>query len=289
VVPRLLAKLDQALEAASKKDAKKDDDRRDLVRAVLGALAGHDDPAVARKAIPLVATYGGPAAQAAARSGDRKSLEAIADQLLSDDDELFEPAAEACRRIGGKEAFERLSAAFTAKDRNGEAGQSRLRAVAKAIPKGDPAWLEFLLDVVNGDLGLKASARLKKLFGGKEPKPGPATAQAVAALAQLGDRSAVKPLVKALEAASTRELKAEILQALGELKDPSAADAILAALRGQSDWQLTWAGQRALVGLEDPAVVPKVRSMCVSMKEGTQSRDFFDRLLKTLEAAFPGH
>ncbi len=284
-VPRLLAKLDQALAAA----AKKDDDRRDLVRAVLSALAPHDDPAVAKRALPLVAEYGGPAAKAVAKSGDAKAIAGLADQLLSDDPELFEPAVEACRRMGGKAAFERLSAAFTAKDRNGEAGQFRIRAVLDALPAGDRAWTEFLLDVVNHDLGLGAGARLKKLLGGKEGKPGPGTAQAIRALGRLGDRAAVKPLVKALAAASTRDLKVALIEALGAIKDPSACDAILEALKGQSDWYLSWAAQSALVSLGDPSVVAKVRSAYVAAKEGTQTQSLFERLLKSLESAFPGH
>jgi HEAT repeat protein len=287
-VPRLLAKLDEALALAAQKDPKKDDDRRDLVRSVLSALAEHDDPKITARVVPLIETYGGPAAKAAVKSGDRKILQSVADQLLSDDVELFGPAVQACTRLGGKDSFERLSAAYTAKDRNTDAGTRRFEAVERAIPKGDRAWSEFLLEVVNYDLAIGAGAKLKKFFGGKDGKPGAGTARAIHALGRLGDRAAAKPLVKALAAAQTREFKVVVIEALGELKDPSVQDAILETMKGQSDWYLSWAGQSALIKLGDPGVVAKVRSMFVSMKEGSQNQAYFERLLKSLEAAFPG-
>lgn len=288
-VARLLERLDLALEAAKKKDAKKDDDRRDLVRAILSALAEHDDPRIAERALPLVAAYGGPAAKAVAKSGDRKVLETVADQLLSDDAELFEPAVEACRRMPAKEAFERLSAAYLAKDRHTDAGLRRIDAVAEAIPEGDKGWSEYLVDVVNGELGLGLSARLKKLLGGKDAKSGHATNRAIQTIGKLGDRASVKPLLKALAAVQTRDLKVALIEALGNLKDPSAADAIISAMKSQSDWYLSWAVQGALVRLGDPAVVGKVRTIFVSMNEGTQNHGHFERLLKSMESAFPGH
>ena len=112
--------------------------------------------------------------------------------------------------------------------------------------------------------------------------------RSISAVGRIGDRGAAKPLLKALAAAPTRELKVAAIEALGGLGDPSSQDAILETMKGQSDWYLSWAVQSALVALGDPKVVAKVRAIFVSMKEGTQNHNFFERLLKSLEAAFPG-
>ena len=169
---RILAKLQEAVAAAGRKSKSKgesDQDkekakaeaerRKEIVRALLGALAHHRAPAIAEAAVALMDEYGAPAAWAVVHSGDRKQLERVASAMDGSDADLFPVAAAAAFRLGEAEAFKRLSpllrvsrlaALFRGRDK--KSSQPRIRAVVDCLAE-NPAllteqWSSFLVEVL---------------------------------------------------------------------------------------------------------------------------------------------
>ena len=164
-----------------------------------------------------------------------------------------------------------------------------MQAATNAIASSkDPRWDEFLIDLVQTDLGLTTGTKLRSLLGGAKPKPGRATALVIATIGRRGNRAHVKLLLKALASDSPPLVQASIVEALNELGDPSAIDPLLAVGLEAKDHRLGWPVNQAVLALAEPATVGKVRKIVASMKEGAPARGYYENLLQMLERKFPG-
>lgn len=275
----MLARLDQAVQAAAaaRKPKKKKDAEpakppansvapADMAAILLQALARQRDPRIAATALPLIADYREVAAKAAMDSADARQLAAIADHLGGDEADLFPAAAMAAVRLGTEQAFQRMSPAFTAKDREKKVGLARLDAVLEAVTdEADPRW---------------AGVALKQLDG-------PAAAYAIPLLGRFKERKALKPLLAIAADRKSKVLEAA-LGALGQIGDPSATPAILAHHNSNS-WPVRWAVQHALLAMDDPSVVDQVRTVYAAQKDPDSTDNWHLRhLLRKLETRFPG-
>lgn len=275
----MLARLDQAVQAATaaRKAKKKKDaeaakppansvDPADMAGILLEALTRQRDPRIAAAAMPLIEDYREVAARAALDSADAAQLAVIADHLAGDEADLFPSAASAAIRLGKEQAFQRMSPAFTAKDREKKTGQARLDAVLDAVTdEADPRW---------------AGVALKQLDG-------PAAAYAIPLLGRFKERKALKPLL-AIAADKKSKVLEQALNALGRIGDPSAIPVILAH-HNSNTWSLRWAVQNALMAMDDPSVVDQVRSVYAAQKDPDSSDNWHLRhLLRSLESRFPG-
>lgn len=283
-VRRMLAMLAEEL-AAKPKPAKKDDakakaaqekakqKRKEIVEALLGALAEQKDPAIASAALELVPEFGAVAARAVLGSGNPAQLTKIADLLEGDDEELFLVAASAALALGADEAWRRLTAPWKAKDREGKRGQARLAVVAYQIDVArEPRWVELLIKIV-----------------GSEPVA--VARHAVGPLGMAGDKRALKPLLKLLKGDHKGDKQlafaASIVEALGKIGDPSAVDPILAL--DAKGYFMQSAIREAINAIADRGSVAKVREIYVKLKNPDDwSNWHIKRLLRSLEERFPG-
>lgn len=275
----MLARLDAAVAAAAVAKPAKDPAAKKasnvvepgaMVEILLRALAGHEDPRVAAATMPLVETeHRVDAARAALASADAGQLATIADFLAGDAADMFPVASAAAVKLGPDQAFKRLSAAFTAKDREKKTGLARLEAVAHRISgTPDPRWTAVCLKQLDG--------------------PRPVALFAIPLLGALKERRAVKPLLAILADEKNTKLLAAAIEALGGIGDASSLPAILAH-HAAKDWSVRWAVQNAVTAIDSPASVDLVRTLWVKLGEPTGYDHWHLRsLLKHLERRFPG-
>lgn len=286
-VEKILARLGDAAVAAkapAKKKAKaeskdKGDEARErsrrLCELLLGALAKHRDPAIARAALELVGDHGAAAAWAAAGSADRAQLARLADLLGGEDEGLFPVAAAAAARLGGDDTFQRLCAPFRAGaprkpkgDKHGEARKSAVLEHLASNPSAiDRRLADLFLDVLqNGsrDQGLAV----------------------LGVLAAVEEKRAVPRLLAMLAAEKKPNAVVAIIRVLGKIGDKAVLDPILdrvdvKAARG--------AIQEAVLAINDPSSVDKVRTIHARQKDPDAWENWQVRsLLRTLETRFPG-
>jgi len=242
-----------------------------LGERLLGALAGHNDPAIAHAAMALIPEYGAAAAWAAVGSANHAQLVQLADLLGAHDGRLFPVAVAAAARLGADEAFKRLSAPFAPKglrkpkgDKQDEARADTVLAYLAANPAAlDPRWCGFLLEVLQGrgrDEGLRV----------------------VGVLGIAREKRAVPTLLTMLKTEKKPETVRTIVHALGQIGDPRALDSIL-QLTGASAARLVWVVHEAVLAINDPVCVDKVRTL-YARRESWHLRS----LLRTLESRFPG-
>jgi hypothetical protein len=275
----MLERLAVAVTAAAKaRKTKKDPEAKTpanqvepetMVTTLLEALAKQEDPRVATTAMALIKDYGQVAAKAALKSADPKQLGAIADLLAGNDEELFPVAAEAASRLDADQAFKRLSAAFTAKDREKKIGLARLEAISDHLAKTtDPRWCALCLKQLDG--------------------PRPIALFAMPVLGAQKERKAIKPLQAIIASEKNPKVLAAAIEALGGIGDSSSVDAILAH-QGHKEWAVRYAVQHALVAIDDPSSVDKVRTIYVGLKTPNSYDHWHLRsLLQHLERRFPG-
>jgi HEAT repeat protein len=282
-VRRMLAMLTEAL-ATKPKPAKKDDPkakaaqerakqkRQEIVAALLQALAGQKDPAIAAAGLELVPEFGAVAAHAVVGSGDRGQLATIADLLDGDDDGLFPVAASAARALGPDEAWKRLTAPWKAKDRTTQRGQARLAVIAELVDPAEQRWVDFLIQMVSES---------------------PVVAQyAIGPLGAARDRRATRPLLKLLEGDTKRDKQLQfgvaVVHALGRIGDPAAVDPILALVNNRQ-YAMQAAIRNAISDIGDRGSVAKVREIFVTLKNPDDwSNWHIKHLLRSLEERFPG-
>jgi hypothetical protein len=264
VVDRLLALLDEQLAGKKKK---KDDDTREQVRFVLKALAPHKDPRIAAKAAELVESHGAPAAECVLTSGDKKQIGVVADALFGKDWELFAPAVRAANALGPDESFKRLSKVFEAQDRNHDVGRRRISSVIHGLGKdADRRWLKVLFKEMDD--------------------PGPSSAQAIAAIGSIGDKSALKPLIKALGGQITTPIKSAIIQALGRLKDPSAIGPIFASIQDTKHHDVAGAVHYAILEIDSADALEPARKLVAGLKGTAWQFWYYRQMLERLERKF---
>ncbi len=269
VVDRLLELLDETIGGDKKAKKKKEDDTREQARWILRALAPHKGAKIAAKAVDLLDTHGGPAAECVLTSGDGRQLGAAADRLFGKDNEMFQPAVRAAMKLGADEAFKRLSKVLEAPDRTHDAGKARVAAVFHFLgTDADKRWLKVLFKELE--------------------EPSPVTTQAIAAIGKIGDKSAVKPLIKALQAKPmpTTPLKSAIIQALGVLKDPSAIDPIFDAIVDSKQYDVAAAVHSAVIALDSPAALPRARALVAKLEGNAWQFWYYRRMLEQLEHKF---
>lgn len=287
-VERILARLGEAVVAAkapvkkAKVDAKAKDASNPRERAkqlcelLLGALGHHQDPAIARLAMELIDGHGAAAAWAAVGSADRTQLARLADLLAGDDEELFPPAVAAAVKLGGEDAFKRLSAPFAAKsvlqklkgdkyaDKRMDAALAYFASNPGAI---DKRWCDLFLEVLekgSRDHGIRV----------------------VAALGNAREKRATQPLLGMLASEKKEDAVVAIIQALGQIGDPVALDPILAKGGG---WATRYAIRDAVLRINHPSSIDKVRTMFVGLKNPDAWESWHIRsLLRDLETRFPG-
>ena len=267
VVDRLLALLDETI--ASDKKAKKKEETREPARWILRALAPHKNGKIAAKAVDLLDSHGGPAAECVLTSGDGKQLGAAADRLFGKDVELFQPAARAAMKLGPEEAFKRLSKVLEAPDRTHDAGKQRVQSVFQFLgPEADKRWLKVLFKELD-DLG-------------------PLTVQAIHAIGKIQDKSAMKPLINALSAKPmpTTPLKSAMIQALGALKDPAAIDPIFDAIVDKKAYDVAAAVHAAIIAIDSAAALPRARDLVAKLEGNAWQFWYYRRMLEQLEHKF---
>jgi HEAT repeat protein len=282
-IDTMLGKLSEAAtaaaEAAKKRKGKADKDEkakanavgpRIMVTTLLNALAQQKHPRIASAALELLEEYGRDAAEAVVSNGDQKQLTRIADLLNGDETELFEAAVKATLKLGEAEAFKRLSAPFSAKDRGSKVGQARLSAISEAIEgTSDKRW---------ADLALKLVAEAPKELA----------QYTIPLLGAFKDKRAVKPLIKILESEKNASVLSSAIDALGNIGDPAAIDPILAMYK-RTDWSIRWSLRTALLEIGDESAVDKVRTIYTGLKDPNAYSNWHLRsLLQQLEQRFPG-
>jgi HEAT repeat protein len=267
VVDRLLELLDETLGGRGKK--KKEDDSREPVRWVLRALAPHKSAKIAAKAVTLLDSHGGPAAECILTSGDGKQLAVAAERLFGKDRELFPPAVRAAMKLGPDEAFKRLTKVLDAPDRTHEAGHARVVVVLQAMgPEADKRWLKVLLKELDD--------------------PGPLTTLAIAGIGKIGDKSALKPLIAALKAnpMPTTPVKSAIIQALGMLKDPLAINPIFDAIADAKQHDVASAVHYAILQIDNAAALPRARELVAKLEGNAWQFWYYRRMLEQLAQKF---
>jgi len=272
------AKVVKAGKTAAKggKDAK--ERAREVAELLLGALAKHRDPAIARAVMELVPTYGARAARAALASADRAQLAAIADLFDGDDAGNYAVAVAAAVELGGDETFARLSAPFKKRGllqraKTDKETLARIDAVltyyARNAAALDQRWRDFFLDV---------------LVKGPREHAG----RVVALLGAARERRAVPTLLEMLAEETKNDAIVPIIQALGEIGDPAALDALVGVAK-KVGHRVGWAIQRAILSIDHPSSVDKVRTLFVGLDNGQSWQNWYIRsLLKTLESRYPG-
>ncbi|CAN5442187.1 hypothetical protein BH09MYX1_BH09MYX1_46660 [soil metagenome] len=271
VVHKLLARLAQAaterkvkVKKGDKVGEKKQSDATIVVQALLGALAERNDPSIVPAARELIDDYGSAAAYAVLGSAAKDDLKALADLLDGDDDKLFAVAVAAAMKLDPKESFVRLSAPFSAKDRDKKIGEARANAVARSevVPTGDD-WAKALM----------AAAKLK-----------PRSEYAIRMLGKTKDPKAVPMLIALLED-DPKNLN-DTAYALGAIGDQRALDPLLAILeKGKS--RHYWSLSSTIEGLADEKTVDRVRTIHAAEKSGN-TYSYISYLLRRLERKFPG-
>jgi HEAT repeat protein len=262
-VDRLLALL---VEGPGKKKAKKDDETREHERWVLKALAPHKDARIAAKAVEMLDARGAPAAECVLTSGDAKQLAEVAERLYGKEVELFDPAVRAATKLGAEEAFKRLSRIFEADDVNHESGKRRVASVVRGLgPGADPRWLKVLLKEME--------------------EPGPQTVPAIGAIGAIGDKAAVKPLIKALAKPLTTPVKSAVITALGRLGDASAVGPIFDAV-DKKQHDVAGAVRYAILALNDASALPRARELVASLEGNAWHHWYYKSLLEELEKKF---
>lgn len=286
-VPRLLRELDASMQKPAKGKTKAKDTAR--TQAILQSLSGHRDPEIIRRALALLESHPGAAASAAVQSDDRAVLIKVADLLLGNASDAFAPAVRAAEKLGADEAFRRLSAVFLAKDRDTDVGGTRVDTVVDALGGyTDPRWTDILIGVMNADLGLGVTGKMKSLLGVKSSRSGPVTLKVIEAIGRRGDATAAKPLLKALASEPTLDLRVAIIQSLGGLGDPSVVKPILECASAAKFDRIPTIACFAIRAVAVPATVGLVRKFLAGLEADFPPRAPFEYLLSALEKKFPG-
>lgn len=277
-VDKILARLSDAVVTAKARATGKEakERARQLCELLLGALAKHSDPAIARTAMELVEDHGARAAWAAVGSADRAQLVRLANLLAGDDEDFFPVAVAAAVRLGADETFKRLSAPFAAKgvlqklksDKLGDARMDAVLAYFSANPSTlDQRWCDFFLRV------LQKGSRDQAV-------------RVVSVLGNAREKRAVQPLLAMLAAEKKADAMVAIIHALGQIGDKVAVDPILERIGVNA---ARWTIHEAVLAINDPASVDKVRTIYVRQKDPDSWGNWHIRsLLRTLENRFPG-
>ena len=271
VVQKILVRLGDAVKEAKAKVKKGEkaaekqrDEAKGIVQALLGALAELSDPAIVPVARELIGDYGRSAAYAILGSGTKADFAAVADHLDGGDTELYDVAVAAALKLEPKAIFERLSAPFSAKDRDKKAGEARASAVARSalVPSGDD-WTKALIGAVT-----------------RKPR----SEQAIRMLGKTKDPRAVPVLIELL-GDDAKDLN-DVARALGALGDRRALEPLLAILeKGKS--RNHWPVSSAVEALADEKTVDRVRTIHAAEKSGN-TYSYVSYLLRRLERKFPG-
>lgn len=241
----------------------------ELIYELLSACTHHRDPRIASAALPLIPEYGSNAAEAALGSANPAQRAEIADLLDGAKSHLYPVAAQAAAGLPPAEAFKRLSAPFTAKDREKKTGQKRLEAVSGQLGAlATPTWVEFALKMAK--------------------EPAAVAAHVLPVLAAAKDRRAVKPLLAMLTATKDSDILSPVIETLGAIGDPAAIPAIVAQ-HEHNDWHVRSRVKDAILAINDPTAVDQVRTAVVALKDANTYEHWHLRsLLDQLERAFPG-
>jgi hypothetical protein len=277
-LPILLEQLDQAVkEALAGGDLKRNKASENpavpavKARELLRALAHQRDPRVATATLPLIEHLGAEAAAAALGSASPEQLRQLADYLTDDDDDLYAVAVQAAAQLDADEAFQRMSAAFAAKDRTKKQGLRRIQAVAHhlcASQSLDIRWFQVALD------SLSAAA--------------PIAAEAARILGQARNRDARDALLDVLDRGKDATLLQTAIHALAQVGDAGCVPAILRHHQDK-EWSVRWAVQQAVESLAEPSTVASIRSLWVELNAVTGNEHWMIRnLLRSLERRFPG-
>ena len=154
------------------------------------------EPDVFAKILPLAGRLPA-AAEVAAASDGARALAVVAERLLSKDARWRIAAVRSLRFVPADEVFARVSALFTAPDRNSPAGRDRLSTVLwSATPMTSPRWLDFL----TGRLADEAHPKVRALVVSALSTQGPPALEAiVGAATDDADAAVLKEVPNALE------------------------------------------------------------------------------------------
>lgn len=277
-LPFLLEQLDQAVKEATApgalefaKASVSPGQPAFRARELLRALANQRDPRIATATLPLIERLGQDAAAAALGSANPTQLRQLADHLTGNEEDLFGVAVHAAAQLSLDEAFERLSTAFTAKDRTKKHGLARIEAVARHLcdaQTADVRWFRVAMD------NLSAAA--------------PIATEAARILGQTRNPDARAALLDVINKAKDKALLQTAIQAIAKLGDADCVPALLKHGR-HPDWGVRWAVQQAAETLAQPRTVAIVRSLWVELNNNSGNEHWLLRnLLRSLERRFPG-
>jgi HEAT repeat protein len=135
-------------------------------------------------------------------------------------------------------------------------------------------------------LGKDADRRWLKVLFKEMDDPGPSSAQAIAAIGSIGDRSALKPLIKALGGQITTPIKSAIIQALGRLKDPSAIGPIFASIQDTKQHDVAGAVHYAILEIDSADALEPARALVAGLKGTAWQYWYYRQMLERLERKF---